>query len=320
MARSGSTTSLIASIAFGILSLSHHPSRAQDIALTFDDLPVYGRPGSVKEASDLTADLVSGLVRRHLPAIGFVNEIQLEGTERVQRTALLQRWLDAGLDLGNHGYAHLSLTQTAADAYVADIARGQAVTNALLAKFGRHVVWFRHPFLETGSTPETRHEVDAWLNSHGYRVAPVTLGNSDWEFADLYDSALRRHDPGTAEKIRATYLAYTDRVIGWHQDAARQMLGRAPALVFLLHASRLNAASIDALADILERHDLHAVTLATAVADPAYEIPDSYVGRDGLSWLTRWSLTLEKPLPWKTLPGTALETFQVSDRQEIEKK
>ena len=268
----------------------------------------------------MTADLVGGLVRRHLPAIGFVNEIQLEGTERVQRTALLQRWLDAGLDLGNHGYAHLSLTKTPADVYVADIARGQVVTNALLAKFGRHVVWFRHPFLETGATPEARREVDTWLTSHRYRVAPVTVGNSDWEFADLYDSALQRHDPRTADKIRAAYLAYTDRVIGWHQDAARQLLGRAPALVFLLHASRLNAASIDALADILERHDLHAVTLATAVADPAYDTPDSYVGPDGLSWLTRWSLTVKKPLPWKTLPATELETFRVSDRQEIENK
>lgn len=32
--------------------------------------------------------------------------------------------------------------------------------------------------------------------------------------------------------------------------------------------------------------------------DPAYNIADNYVGPDGDEWLSRWSLTLHKDLPW----------------------
>jgi len=31
------------------------------------------------------------------------------------------------------------------------------------------------------------------------------------------------------------------------------------------------------------------VTLQTALADPAYGSPDEYAGRNGFSWIHRWS-------------------------------
>jgi len=33
------------------------------------------------------------------------------------------------------------------------------------------------------------------------------------------------------------------------------------------------------------------VTLDRALADPAYQLPDEYVGRGGFSWIHRWSMT-----------------------------
>jgi hypothetical protein len=44
------------------------------------------------------------------------------------------------------------------------------------------------------------------------------------------------------------------------------------------------------------------VTLGQAMVDPAYKIVDNYAGPDGDEWLTRWSLTLHKDLPWSTFP------------------
>lgn len=128
------------------------------------------------------------------------------------------------------------------------------------------------------------------------------MENSDWAFADRYDAALASHDAQRAQEIRAEYLAYSAAVIPWYREAARQLLGRRPAFVFLLHASRLNAASIDNLARILRRQDLHPVTLDEATKDPAYQIQDGYLGGQGVEWLTRWSLTLHKDLPWKSFP------------------
>ena len=34
--------------------------------------------------------------------------------------------------------------------------------------------------------------------------------------------------------------------------------------------------------------------------DPANRIADTYAGPDGDEWLSRWSLTLHKDLPWAT--------------------
>ncbi len=277
-------------------------ARAQDVALTFDDLPVFGRTASTADAEVVTRRLLAGLRRHHLRATGFVNEGKLEGADRSQRVQLLRAWLDAGMDLGNHSYSHLSLTTTPVDAYIADVQRGETVTRFLLAERGRSPRWYRHPYLETGPTLTIRRKFEAWLADHGYRVAPVTMENSDWLFAVPYDDAVLRHDRKEAKRIRDAYLAFTARIIPWYQQAARGLLGRSPAFVFLLHASRLNADSIDQIASLLRAEDLHAVTLDKAMADPAYKIADDYAGPDGDEWLTRWARTLGRELPWSSLP------------------
>lgn len=66
----------------------------------------------------------------------------------------------------------------------------------------------------------------------------------------------------------------------------------------LLHATRLNADSIDDLAKILARRGLRGVTLDEVMKDPAYRLPDNYAGRDGIDWMERWSDELHKELPW----------------------
>ncbi|HEY0270271.1 MAG TPA: polysaccharide deacetylase family protein [Sphingomonas sp.] len=290
-----------AAIALGLLAAAT-PLRAGEVAITFDDLPVFGRFRSIESATALTDTLVAGIRRHRWPAIGFVNEIQLDTADRPRRIALLERWLQAGLDLGNHSYSHRSLTNTPVGDYIADVARGETVTKALLLAHGRTMRWFRYPYLETGPTIAVRHTLDAWLAAHGYRVAPVTLENSDWQFADVYDDAQRRGDQQEARRIRAAYISFTARVVPWYHKAAIGLTGRDPPLVFLLHASQLNADSIDALAAILRKERLRPVSLDRAMADPAYALPDTYVGPDGEEWLERWSESLHKTLPWASMP------------------
>jgi hypothetical protein len=40
---------------------------------------------------------------------------------------------------------------------------------------------------------------------------------------------------------------------------------------------------------MFRRRGYRFVTLSTALADPAYRSPDEYVGRNGFSWIHRWS-------------------------------
>lgn len=181
---------------------------------------------------------------------------------------------------------------------------------------GRTLRWFRYPYLETGLTAQVRRTFESWLAVHGYRVAPVTLENSDWEFAIPYDDAVLRGDKIAAERIRKEYLDYTVQMVRWYRKAGFVLLGRYPALVFLLHASRLNADSIDQLSNILDDNDLHAVALDTAMRDPAYKIPDEYIGPDGDEWLSRWSLILRKELPWDSFRDPPADIVDGDNRLE----
>jgi peptidoglycan-N-acetylglucosamine deacetylase len=292
------------------------PAHAEDIALTFDDLPTLSFTDDLSYQQQTTTKLLLSLKENHIPAIGFVNEIKLQDTDAEARMALLARWVDAGMDLGNHTYSHISLNKTPVDAYIADVARGETVTRELLATRGKVPQWFRYPYLETGLTTEVRRTFQSWLASHGYNIAPVTFENSDWQFALPYDDAILRKDDAFAAHIRQQYLEYTSQAVIWYRQAALTLLGRRPALVFLLHASRLNADSIDQIAGILRENDLHAVTLDHAMHDPAYEIADNYVGPDGDEWLTRWSLTLHKDLPWSSFPQVPADVIQDDNRLE----
>jgi peptidoglycan/xylan/chitin deacetylase (PgdA/CDA1 family) len=286
----------------GLLCLAS-PVHAGTVALTFDDLPVFGPYKTAAEGQQVTTKLLAGIKRNHWHAIGFVNEIQLDARDREARIAMLRQWLDAGLDLGNHSYSHMSLTHTPVEAYIADVAKGETVTKQLLAEHGRKESWYRYPYLETGPTLAIRHTFESWLTTHGYRNAPVTMENSDWEFAEPYSDALAHGDTAEAAHIRQAYIEFTAQIVPWYQLAARDLLGREPAFVFLLHASRLNADSIDELAAILKKAHLKSVTIDQAMKDPAYQIADTYAGPDGDEWLTRWAMTLKKNLPYGKLPA-----------------
>jgi peptidoglycan/xylan/chitin deacetylase (PgdA/CDA1 family) len=292
------------------------PAHKGTVALTFDDLPVFGSFKSAADGAQVTDRLLDGLQRQHWKATGFVNEVQLEAPDKPQRVALLKRWLDAGMDLGNHTYSHLSLNTTTVDAYIADIARDEAETAPLLRARGRRERWFRYPYLETGRTLASRDQVAGWLARHGYRVAPVTMENSDWQFSAPYDDAMARGDAQEAERIRGQYITFTRDIVAWYMKAGRALFRRQPAFVFLLHASRLNAASVDALAAILRDAKLRVVPLDVAMRDPGYRTADGYVGPDGNEWLERWALTLHRDLPFESIPKVPRAIVERDERLE----
>ena len=273
------------------------------LAITVDDLPCVRCDGGLAAIADLNRRFVAALAAAKAPAIGFVNEakLQIDG-ERDARVALLAAWLDAGLALGNHGYAHRGLTATPLPACEDDLLRGEVVTRALLEARGARPEFFRHPYTQTGPTPEIKRAFEAFLGDHGYRVAPFTIEDADYMFDALYSEALDRGDAARAAAIRTAGLAHAERMTIWFEGLGRDLLGREPAQVLLIHLNRLNADTLPERLRALQARGYRFVTLAEALADPAYALPDEYVGKNGPSWLHRWAVARGLPSRLKEEP------------------
>jgi peptidoglycan/xylan/chitin deacetylase (PgdA/CDA1 family) len=97
----------------GIARPQTAPQRDRCVAVTIDDLPANMFRGDLSDWQEMTAMLLAGLVRHEVPAIGFVNEgkLYIDGAPDPDPAyvALLQAWLDAGLELGNHTFSHPDL-------------------------------------------------------------------------------------------------------------------------------------------------------------------------------------------------------------------
>ncbi|HYV20193.1 MAG TPA: polysaccharide deacetylase family protein [Verrucomicrobiae bacterium] len=273
------------------------------LALTFDDLPGADTSSPLEELRDQNRRMLDALRQAGATATGFVNEgrLQKDG-ERDARIALLAAWLDAGCDLGNHTEAHLGLTTTPLREYEDGVVRGEAVTRALLAARGRKPEYFRHPFTQTGPTPEIKDAFETFLRDRGYTIAPFTIEAADYLFASLDEDARRKGDQEVSARIRAAYLAHNEVMFDWFAKLARDEFGHDIPHVLLAHVNRLNA---DLLSDLLARLRARGwtfVPLREALADPAYATPDRYVGKNGPSWLHRWSLALGKPMRLRDEP------------------
>lgn len=280
-------------LAAPLLAAAVEPRR---IAITVDDLPWVEFALTPQDVVDERFDrLVATLAPAH--AIGFVNEDKLErdGRRDRRRATMLERWLDAGIDLGNHTYGHVGMHATPIADYLAAIDRGDEVTSALLRERGRTEAWFRHPFLQAGRDDADRATLAAWLEAHRYRVAPVTVDNGDWIYARAYVNALNAHDTPLATRLRDDYVAYMDAKVAYYEQQSKRLFGREIAQVLLCHASALNADALPALFARLRKRGYEFVTLESAVADPAYAHADGYRGGAGISWMHRWAMAENKP-------------------------
>jgi peptidoglycan/xylan/chitin deacetylase (PgdA/CDA1 family) len=290
------------SFRFSIFAIAVSTISAQtpprEVAITFDDLPIAGvLPRDLEASRELTRKLLAAITAHHVPVIGFVNEDKLnaaDGAVAPARVDLLRRWLEAGAELGNHGYSHRDLNLVPLDQFEQDVLKGERVLRPLLAQ--RHAAprFFRHPFLHTGRDLETRGAFERFLGEHGYRVAPVTIDNDEYIFAGAYDRSAARGDAAGAAKVGAAYVPYMEAKVEFFERNSRELFGREMRQILLVHANMLNADRFDELASMFERRGYAFITLDRALGDPAYRSADTYTGPGGITWIHRWALTQKR--------------------------
>ena len=82
-----------------------------------------------------------------------------------------------------------------------------------------------------------------------------------------------------------------DTVFDFFERRSVEVVGYEIKQVLLLHANPLNADYFDELVAMMKRRGYAFITMDQALKDPAYQLPDTYAGPKGLSWLHRWAST-----------------------------
>lgn len=289
---------------FSIAIQAQPPQRF--IAVTIDDLPVVSTRKDLKNRQEITRKLLKHITKAKVPAIGFVNENKLYTGEKRNEAQvdLLRSWLNANLELGNHTFSHLSLHDNSLEKYKAEILQGEIITKELLAAKSMKIRYFRHPYLWTGLSLDIKRDLGAFLNEHNYRVAPVTIDNADYIFARGYDNAFDKKDKKLMKQIGAAYVPYLEAKMDYWERQSVKLFGREIKQILLLHANFINSDYFDDIARMLKKRNYKFVTLEESLTDEAYKLPDTFVKRNGISWLHRWAIAKGKDFVLPDEPRT----------------
>ncbi len=247
-------------------------SSAQQVALTFDDLPAHGPLPTGQTRLQIANSILTTLHDQNLPEVyGFINAAQLE--KAPDDMAVLKAWRAAGQPLGSHTYSHPSLNDLTPAEFETEITRNEPVLSSLMA--GQDWHWFRYPFLWEGDTLEKRRTVRAYLQLNGYKVAQVSLDFGDYLWNAPYARCVDKHDDKAIDSLRTTYLSTADQYITVFRDLTHTLYGRDIPYVLLLHIGAFDAKMLPDLIALLRSRGFTFTTLPEAMKDAAYrEDPD----------------------------------------------
>ena len=268
-------------------------SSVRRVAITFDDLP--GAALTQDQRCDATkllsvsTRILAPFLNNGWPTTAFVTEGRLcDELDDAALDAVLEKWIDAGAELGNHTYSHRDLNNQSVQEYTDDIIRGETALRRVLGARGKTLRYFRYPLLHAGDEPEKKRSVASFLKERGYSNGLVTMDNQEFVYAEVYARALGRGDEAMMSRVVDGYLLYLEESVAYYENLSMERFGRDIPHVLLLHVTALNADHIDKVLSLLQDRGYAFESLESVLGDEVYEQDDVYVGPVGLSWIHRW--------------------------------
>jgi len=256
---------LLAGVAIAAGALS---GSAQQIAFTWDDLPAHSALPAGETRVEIGRKIIAAMKEAHMPpAYGLVNGVRTE--EEPLSTPMLKEWRDAGLPLGNHAWSHMNLNQHSLADWKADVLRNEPRLRSYMGNEDWH--WLRFPYLAEGDTPEKRQEARAFLKSHGYRVAGVTMSFGDYMYNEPYARCVAKNDTAAIGELESSYLAATDAAIDYSRSMAKALYGHDIPYVLLMHVGALDARMLPRLLKLYQDKGFSFVSLQEAEQDAFYK-------------------------------------------------
>lgn len=261
---------LLIAITFGF-SLSCF---SQEIALTFDDAPL--GDGAIFTGMQRTSRIIETLKKHEVKqAAFFVVTSQLNGAGR-QR---LKMYSDAGHLLANHSHSHKWIGGMGTANYIRDIQKADSILKATTL---RYQPWYRYPFLDEGATRVCRDSIRAALAALSLMNAYITVDNYDWHINGAMSNAVKSNTKVNYNELKKFYLDHIWNSIQFYDNIARQVLGRSPKHVLLLHENDLAALFLGDLIQLLRDKGWRIISPQEAYTDLiAKDIPDVLFNNQG---------------------------------------
>lgn len=274
-----------------------YPQFDKSVCITCDDLPYVTKYSKDKNIGHYITDrLLESFNNYYVTSIGSVNAGRLfqNGELDTVKLNILDKWVEAGMTLANHTYAHKNYNNIYFGEFKYDILDGEIYIKDFLESKGRHLKYFRHPYLFRGDTKEKADLLQSFLDTLGYIVAPVTIDNSDYIYSWAYEKAKSNGNDTLAERIGNDYVNYMEEVLKYYENLSFVFLGYDIRQILLMHANLLNA---DYFGDVLKmyvKNGYRFATLDETLTDSCYNLKDEYYKKSGISWLHRWAYTAGK--------------------------
>lgn len=237
------------------------------VAITVDDLPVHGEMPPDETPITVARGVISALQAEGIStAYGFVNGERIE--REPDTLEVLTAWRRGGLPLANHGWAHRHLNAMTAEEFEQEVAKNEPLLGRLMSDGEWR--WFRYPFLDEGESPEKRAAGRRVLAARGYRIAPVTMDFSDWQWTGPYARCKRSGNEAAIDWLERSFLHSAHESIGFYRALSHGLYGRDIPYVLLLHISAFEGRMLPRLLQLYRQQGFRFVSLDRAASDPAY--------------------------------------------------
>ena len=243
------------------------PAVAQEMAITFDDLPAHGPLPPGVNRLDVVNSILATLGREHMPpTYGFINGGR--GADDPLSPAVLDAWRAAGQPLGNHTWAHNDLSKETVRQFERDVLGNEALLGRLMAGEDWH--WLRYPYLHEGDTLRKRRATRAWLAAHGYRIAEANMDFEDYLWNAPYARCVAKHDEAAVQSLHDSYLAVAEQYYRVFREASQKAYGRDVKYVLLMHVGAFDAHMLPELLALYRAKGVTFIGMPAALADTAY--------------------------------------------------
>lgn len=268
-------------------------AQVKQMAVTFNQLPHQWPLAevSLNRINIATVKLLNLIEEYRVPVVGFVNEKELlKLREFDRRFALLNLWIQNGVELGNGGYANIALADTSLQGFETQLVLGNNITGLLMSESGKRVRYVRFPGNYIGATPAERAEIIAFAEELKLTQVPVTMDFNDQDFVAAYSFYKSKGNNKKMQEVADAYLAHADQCMQYYEALSVRVWQRQVAHVLQLNVGELQADVFGRLVRVIKARGYTLVPLDKALADEAYATSlNDYSGPDGVTWLYRWA-------------------------------